>query len=204
MSGTGRPAIITRLTLLAAGCVAPGRTLAAPDGVTGFGERVAAVPDLDHDGTTDLAVSTRSGLPLARLFSGATGAPLGDLAGLELPTPWGSHPDAPRVCAVLGADAECAGLVVGAPNRQRDGHFCGWVGMYAPATQRLVWESWGEDEMEVRGVALAPLPDVNGDGLQDVAVGTGECEAEPGQWLSGRVLVLSGGSGAVLGEFRAP
>ncbi len=98
------------------GCVAPVRTLPAPDGVSGFGTRIIVLPDIDGDGTTDVAVSARSSRPLAQLFSGATGARLGEVRAPEYERFGGTLAFAENVAFVWRGGQRVA-VAVGDPDR---------------------------------------------------------------------------------------
>lgn len=164
-----------------------------------FGEALAAVPDLDNDGVPELAVGAPkdddggADAGRVRLFSGATGAHLLGIDGLEAGDELG------RTLAP-GGDVDGDGfddLLAGAPGGDRVLVISGeWlrstVLSQPPATQQVQLEVLGTGGF---GSALAALGDVNQDGFGDLAVGA------PDEAGAGAVHVISGQTGGVLHTF---
>lgn len=169
-----------------------------------FGASIASAGDVDRDGRDDFVVGVpdaRSGRTHAgelRVFSGATGLPI-----LVCKSP---VPDALDNLgqAVLGpGDLDGDGvpdLVGGSPYTRRDltGYAPGAVFAFSGRTGGLLWRHDGTELGQSLGGALARIHDLDHDGAPDLAVGADYLY----QFDPGRVIFLSGRTGAVLHEVR--
>jgi len=160
-----------------------------------LGASLAAAGDVDGDGVGDLLVGERQGPTggtppgKVRVLSGSDGALL-----------WLGHGDPNsldpgRVVAGLGdvdgdgvpdvamgnAAASAAGLSL-----------AGRVEVRSVAKDLVIWQLSGTRAFELLGNALARIPDVDGDGADDLAVGVS------GGGGHGSLLMLSGSDGSVL------
>lgn len=182
------------------------RTLAGDATGDDFGRSLAGVGDLDGDGTSDLLVGAPGG-GYARAFSGATGAVLWSARrthpeqGIYHYTMIPENPGKARfgwtVCGLGDQDHDGhPDVAVGYPESSSLWILSGMngdtLGLYTSAA--LGWN--GDSKMAYLGFALAPLGDVNGDGLEDLAVGAPTFSFYEGQsfnYYTGRALVLAGG-----------
>ncbi len=132
-------------------------TLTGPDG---FGSAVAGTGDLDGDGFPDLIVGAPDAVEAARVYSGADGSLLHDLA----PPPGGG--DFGRSVAGVG-DVDGDGVpdvAVGASQANLARIFSGETGL-------LLATLPGPAGSMSFGRAVAGVGDVDGDGVPDIAVG---------------------------------
>lgn len=182
------------------------RTLYPPPrtGMTsGFGERVSCAGDLDGDGVDDLAITadtnTDPGGPSfagrVHVHSGATGSLLYSLR---------PDPDAPNLN--FGSD------LARVPDLDGDGVSDLVVGSYREARAYVFSGATGEQLYFVTspgtcscafGVHVAGIPDLDGDGRGDFAVGSRE-PIEPGSPIWGKVFIFSGAKGEFKYELAIP
>jgi hypothetical protein len=159
----------------------------------GFGAAVAGLPDIDGDGCGDVAVGSEYqflGDPrIGRVFvfSGRSGFLLRTIAS-PLNTGLGFGV---RLCALNDVNADGRGdLAVGA-HFEGGGGFMGRVHVFSGATGAHLYSLQSEQPSTQASFALslASAPDVNGDGVDDIVVGS---EYE------GAAYVFSGATGARL------
>jgi FG-GAP repeat protein/VCBS repeat protein len=143
-----------------------------------FGSSVAGVGDVDGDGAPDLIVGGPETANVARLFSGASGSLLFDLA-----SPGGG--DFGRSVAGVG-DVSGDGIpdvAVGAP-------MANLVRIFSGATGALLSTITGPAGSWMFGRAVAGVGDVTGDGVPDILVGDPAFAT-----LAGAARVFSGATG---------
>lgn len=178
---------------------ADGRLLRRFDGSQAddaFGASVADVGDVDGDGTTDFGV----GAPQPSLFgfsagyavvlSGASGAVLHRFVGLTARDEFGR-----AICGLGDVDNDGrADILIGVARStsQNSSRVTAYSGRTGGALFSIV-DSVGSGF----GSSLAPLGDVNGDGVRDFAVGATVTGLVVACSVDGRRLWSSGSSGAV-------
>jgi hypothetical protein len=168
------------------------------DGQSGdFGRDVIALPDRDGDGIPDFAVAapTRNFDQEARLeiLSGASGSLLQRIDG-----PAGGHGYATTLA--LLADIEADGypeIVVSSPSGFQAGHV-GVVEVRSGRTGRLLLSFSGLPDVRY-GQAIAGAPDLSGDGVPDILIGTPDRLEVHGVVISFPMLqAYSGADGSLL------
>jgi hypothetical protein len=165
-----------------------------------MGWSLAGAGDVDDDGFDDLLVgmhgddSGAADAGAAMLFSGSA-------AGLGATPSWtatGASTSANFGRAVAAAgdlDGDgIADVVIAAPYQDGTDNEMGWAGAYlgrsgGPGTS-VAWETTGSDEGETLGLGLAGGGDIDGDGLDDLVVGSPG--AATGGIDAGRVTVYAG------------
>jgi hypothetical protein len=166
-----------------------------------LGWAVAGVADLDGDGLGDVIVGApdddeggRANAGSVQVLSGADGqllwAAYGDTAG-DL---FGQ-----AVAGISDVDGDGAGdVIVGAPKDDPAGRSeAGTVFVYSGATGLLLWTASGDTTLDVLGSAVASVPDLDGDGADDVVIGAPD-DDPLNNTNAGSVYVHSGASGALL------
>lgn len=178
---------------------------AAGDG-DAFGWAVAGGGDFDGDGITDVAV----GAPCAwvgqnekagrvRVFSGATGRRIASLKGIAAVDRYGS---ALAFVPDLNGDGK-AELVIGSSTFDApkiSGGFRVGAGRVEVRSAKnggtVLWEVQGSTDFGNLGETVAALPDLNGDGKAEIAVGASR--GQVGGSRDGIAFVLSGANGSVV------
>lgn len=165
-----------------------------------LGETVVCVGDIDGDGVTDFAATSKRSDALGPdvgavlVMSGATGAvihALGDVAY----KPFGAS-----VAALGDLDGDGITEIVGSASFNGPPGDRGAVIVFDGATGAQLWSFPGVAGVsQVLGRHLAPLDDVNGDGHPDLL--TSDANDMLAGQFRGRVWVLSGIDGSVIHEW---
>ena len=164
---------------------------------SGFGEQVAGLGDLDGDGRSEFAVSSkfeRSGTGLVRTFTGATGTLLRTVAGPRVGLRFGSS-----IASAGDVDADgVPDMIVGAPSIQ--GSLRGSLinneptiaQVFSGADGHLLYTYGGAFSIDLFGTSVAGIGDVDGDGHDDLAISAVLADVSANQAGSVRVV---GGAG---------
>lgn len=168
-----------------------------------FGGSTAGVGDIDGDGFGDLLVGAPNQSPggsyragSAYIFSGASGLLIRQFDGQG---PY--HNFGIAVAGASDLDGDGLGdVIIGAPGADPGGGFAGSTYVYSSATGALIWRFNGIQDGEKMGSAVANVGDVDGDNIDDIAIGA-ESAAHHGLSFAGAVYVYSGASGDLIWQF---
>ena len=157
------------------------RTLESPNGEASgrFGDAVAGVPDVDGDGFGELLIGAPGedvGSVLdggrAYLVSGASGAAM---HALSAPQPQTAGRFGAAVAGVADADGDGRGdLLIGADDEDGGGATDAGRAYLVSGTTAQILRRLASPNAEADGAfgsAVAGVPDLNGDGLGDIAIG---------------------------------
>lgn len=139
-----------------------------------FGASMARIGDVDGDGIDDLLVGAWSAsftgasqAGLARVLSGASGAAIREHRGDSTQDHFGW-----AVAALGDLDADGADeYAVSAIDDDDNGGSAGSVRVFAGASGATLYTLRGNAASQVFGTSIARVPDVDGDGVDDIAVG---------------------------------
>lgn len=171
-------------------------TIPAPDAQDGFGIFTSAIGDLDSDGVDDLVV----GAPFNNDFATSAGAVFVFSSGtgeqiLQIP---GEGPFVELGRAVAGAgDLSGDGvpdIIATGFEFSDQGDPIGCVRVYCGADGALLRVISSTQPGDGFGFTLAPLPDIDGDGIGEFAVGAPIEDVHNANGATGRVYVFSGAS----------
>jgi hypothetical protein len=179
------------------------RTYAAPAGAQSYGWAVATLADLDGDGQADLA----TGGPFAMradgtqvggawALSSASGKELHHWEGTDRRDGFGM-----LVAGVSDLDGDGKGEVVVASPGTEDTErtLPGWLSVYSGASWKELRRWSGTQPGEQFGRMVAGAGDLNGDGVEDLAIAAPWYRRDGAERV-GRVEFRSGRSGEVLSE----
>jgi FG-GAP repeat len=183
---------------------APLFTVQGQEGDVAFGTRLANVGDVDGDGLDDLLVGSPFSLSLrgtARVVSGADGAILFSYANAA---PSGKPLDHFGFAVTGCGDLDGDGLAEFAISQTNVGlvPVGGRVRVYRGSDGTVLHELTAPATQQDVGSALANAGDVDGDGIDDLAIGAGfSDEVLP---HAGAVFLMSGATGLLLHTWGGP
>ncbi|MGB0953644.1 MAG: integrin alpha [Planctomycetota bacterium] len=174
----------------------------------GFGTSVAVLEDLNGDGTLEYAVGAPEDYHFGpqqgsvRIFDGATETLILEISG---PISGGRFGSALSACHDLDGDG-LGDLLVGAP--QTDDSISGksWVGAafaFSSATGLELFRIVGDESGGFLGEAVAPIADLNQDGMDDLIISQSGFHGTAGPG-SGAVRLHSGADGSFLWLMEGP
>jgi hypothetical protein len=180
------------------------RTFAPPEAVGTFGWYVARLDDLDGDGAADLAAGAfqeiqvaASNVGAAYVFSSQSGKQLHHWKGADVGSSFGEI-----VAGIGDLNGDGRGEVIvtaprtADPARSRPGDV-----MIFSGTDGKELRHWtGKQPGELFGRMAVSAGDLDGDGIEDVAIGAPWYRRDASERV-GRMELRSGRSGDVLGEF---
>jgi hypothetical protein len=167
-----------------------------------LGWQLALAGDQNRDGVEDIF----AGAPgdgargMAYLLDGRSGSTLRAFASPKSEDQFGWY-----VCGISDLDGDgLVDLLVGAPSTRMDGvPGAGAAYAISSASGREIHAWYGEKAWGQLGEIVQSLPDLDGDGLDEVAVSsTFHPSFNPDPRLVGEVAVFSGGSGKEIRRFR--
>lgn len=183
---------------------ADGTQLAGGNGTVnkeGYGVNVAGLDDINNDGTPDFAIVQNAYVPgvnnsnVLRVYSGSTKA---ELYAMLIPG---------TAIARLGGDVNADGykdFIVGVSGASVGGNPSvqqGAVYILSGINGNTIRTVSGDKHRDAFGAAVAPVGDVNADGIPDfIASAVGDGTGTPN--LPGYVRVISGANGTTLANFR--
>jgi hypothetical protein len=179
------------------------RTYAPPTDVPTFGWFVARADDLDRQGRADLVVGAQlekdakgAMVGAAHVFSSESGKEIFHWQGVDHLSGFGEV-----VAAVSDLDADGKGeIVVAAPRTNDRTHsHPGDVLIYSGATGRQLRHWTGAQAGEIYGRMVVAVGDLDGDGVEDLAIGAPWHRREQSERV-GRLELRSGKTGTVLAE----
>lgn len=167
-----------------------------------FGRSVVIIGDIDGDGHAEFAVGSRGNNPYGTnagrvtVYSGATGLALHNLDG---ESPGDQFSESMAAAGDVDGDG-LADLIVGAWANGAGGAAAGRAYVYSAATGAPVYTFTGAAPGDNLGDSVAGAGDVNGDGFDDVIVGSPTHDM--GASNTGMAQVFSGADGSVLWTFH--
>jgi hypothetical protein len=160
-----------------------------------MGFTVSGVGDVDADGVPDFAGGSRrdntdgfsSGY--VRVWSGATGS---EIFTLTSNNRWDWFGQTISACGDLNGDGH-DDILVGAPHHDWAGPGAGAAFIYSGATGSILHRYYGENPWDMLGWSAAQLPDLDNDGVSEIAIGSPRNDS--GGSDSGCVEIFSGETG---------
>lgn len=197
--------------VLAAGLASPAAAAQAPvisfggqSPEVAFGTAVAGAGDVNGDGVPDVIVGAPATLGLrgaARVLSGADGS---TLFGYDNPSPSGKPADGLGTGVCGCGDLDGDGLAEFAISQTNVGLLekGGRARIHRGADGSVLHELLATTHAQMLGAGLADVGDVDGDGLDDIAVGASMSDLFGTD--QGAVFLLSGATGAVIQTLPGP
>ena len=191
------------------------RTLVSPNEETNgqFGFAVSGIPDVNNDGRGEVLVGAHSESPgaspseagRAYIFDGSTGTLLRTLAS---PNEVSTGHFGWSVSGLSDVNGDGHGdVLIGAPDETAGGHGNGGHAyIFSGATGGLLntLTSPNVEEAGNFGASVSRVPDINGDGIDDVVAGAFADDPGSAPTDAGRAYVFSGSSGSVLRTLISP
>jgi hypothetical protein len=175
-----------------------------------YGWCVAGLPDVNGDGRGDIAIGAESESVGSRPNAGRVYIVSGTGQYLRVIVPPTAQPVGTFGWCVAGmpdvtGDGRGEVLITGVWEADTQGRLCGRAYMYNGASGQMIraWVSPARQEGGCFGWSIASIPDVNGDGRADVAVGA-PYENAGGRTASGRVYIYSGATGQYIRTLWSP
>jgi hypothetical protein len=163
----------------------------------GLGRAVIGTGDLDLDGFPDLVAASPSGIGFVRAYSGASGAVLYTIHG-PAGGEWAYLTLAPA--GDLDEDGR-ADFYIGAPWVDAQGIDSGELRAHSGADGSLIYKLSGPPGAEF-GQSIARVGDLDGDGKDEVVIGSPKTPSRAGELYFGAVRLISGADGAQLALFE--
>ena len=167
----------------------------------GFGWHVAPAVDHDGDGIEDLWVGAPSNTVTAHVYlvSGSTGAIVDTVPSARTDDQFGFY-----LAPVDDLDDDgVPDLAIGAPTAEISGARRGAVVLVSGASRAVLRELHGEAHGSGFGLMLAPMDDLDGDGVGEIAVGA-PGDSDPSTLARAEVHIFSGATGARLRRLSSP
>lgn len=161
----------------------------------GLGWQIALAGDRDADGIQDLWVGAPSNPVIAHVYllSGATGGVIDVIASPRLDDEFGFY-----LSEVDDLDHDgTPDLAIGAPTATVAGIRRGAVVIVSGATRAVLRELLGESAGTTFGLMVAPIDDLDADGVGEIAVGA-PADDDPTTPAHAEVQIFSGATGARL------
>jgi hypothetical protein len=180
-------------------------TISVHSDASGFGRSACRIEDIDADGVADFAI----GLPYFSPFWGTEAGGVrfySGASGLLLRSTYGANAyDHLGECVAAISDLNGDGIgeyILGAPCSEVSGMSrAGSVFVRSGADDSLLFQLDGNYPDALFGQAVASIPDVNGDQLDEILIGA-PGSSPSGKTGAGEAFVYSGANGTMLASFQ--